>query len=270
MTTRYTVIFLISLFLPILAGCAPHHLLIERADVNHIEQRLTDWDARLDEIEHKNELGHDQLSMQQWYATNALLQTMMQEFSRLTCAPAPPVKCDGTDSDDVSAGDEVEDNRQGGHAPVLRLDDKQIIGGVEKVLIAPPGLLLTARIDTGAESASLDARNMQEFERDGVRWVRFSIMDRETGEMTEVERRIVRHVRILQSSFDEHERRPVVEFRLTLGEYSQTAEFTLSDRSHLTFPVLIGRNVLQDVMLVDVGKSHIAPPRITAPANANH
>jgi len=34
------------------------------------------------------------------------------------------------------------------------------------------------------------------------------------------------------------------------------AEFTLSDRSNLTYQALIGRNVLRDVMLIDVGKEY--------------
>ena len=34
------------------------------------------------------------------------------------------------------------------------------------------------------------------------------------------------------------------------------AEFTLADRTNLTYEVLIGRNILRDVMLVDVGKEY--------------
>jgi threonine synthase len=33
----------------------------------------------------------------------------------------------------------------------------------------------------------------------------------------------------------------------------------LSDRSHLGYQVLIGRNILKDVMVVDVSKQNIAP-----------
>ena len=36
----------------------------------------------------------------------------------------------------------------------------------------------------------------------------------------------------------------------------QVAEFTLADRTNLTYEVLIGRNILRDVMLVDVGKEY--------------
>ena len=46
---------------------------------------------------------------------------------------------------------------------------------------------------------------------------------------------------------------------IVIGRSNQTAEFTLSDRSHLGYQALIGRNVLKDVMIVDVSKKNIAP-----------
>jgi hypothetical protein len=54
---------------------------------------------------------------------------------------------------------------------------------------------------------------------------------------------------------------------VTIGHISQTAEFTLSDRSHLDYQLLIGRNILQDVMVVDVSEKDIAPYVI--PQNAD-
>jgi hypothetical protein len=135
--------------------------------------------------------------------------------------------------------------------------DKQLVGSIERVHLSPPGITLLARIDTGAESSSLDARDITEFKRDGNTWVRFRIITGEDEQSVEIERRVVRHVRILQSSATE--RRPVVRLRIAVGAHAQLAEFTLSDREHLSYPVLIGRNVLTDVMVVDVSRTHIAP-----------
>jgi hypothetical protein len=249
----------VAVLLPMLAACAPAHFLIERADVSGIEQRLDGLDDRYASLEHQQEATREQLSVEHRFSTAALMQTMVAEFAQLSCDPAPAPQCIADSGDAGSAKTGSRTART-----VLQVDDKQVIGGVEKVLLSPPGQLFEARIDTGAESASLDARNIQEFERDGNRWVRFSIVDRETDELIEIERRVVRYVRILQSLSDQPERRPVVRLRITLGDHSQTAEFTLSDRSHLSYSVLIGRNVLQDLMLVDVSRKHIAPPEIPA------
>lgn len=140
----------------------------------------------------------------------------------------------------------------------------KVVGAVENVFLSPPDMLLPARIDTGAATSSLDARDLRHFERDGKAWVRFNIVDPETGEGVEIERPIVRYVRILQSAAEESERRPVVELRFVIGSVSQSAQFTLSNRAHLEYPVLIGRNILQDVMVVDVGKTFTVQPKVNA------
>jgi hypothetical protein len=145
------------------------------------------------------------------------------------------------------------------------LAGKQLVGRREAVWIEDLQLALPARIDTGAETASLDARNIAEFERDGNAWVRFEMVHPQGDEPLTLERPVARVVRILQSTSEEAERRLVIELGIVLGDVRQLAEFTLSNRSHLDFQVLVGRNILQDLMIVDVGQSNIAPHRQTAP-----
>ena len=147
---------------------------------------------------------------------------------------------------------------------VVEQPGKLVVGRRETVWIEQLQTLLPARIDTGAETASLDARNIEEFERNGRPWVRFDILHPATGEAVNVQREVVRSVRILQSSADKPERRVVIELGIVIGDIRQQAEFTLSNRSHLDFQVLVGRNVLRDLMIVDVGRSNIAPPVLPA------
>ena len=146
---------------------------------------------------------------------------------------------------------------------------KQLVGQLEQVWLQNLHMALPARIDTGAETASLDARNIELFERDGRRWVRFEILHPDTGEPLPMERKLKRMVAIIQSNTAEAERRPVIKLGVTIGAISQTAEFTLSNRSHLDYQLLIGRNILQDVMVVDVSKKNIAPYVISESAAGN-
>lgn len=136
---------------------------------------------------------------------------------------------------------------------------KLLVGELEQVWLSNLSLALPARVDTGAETASLDARDIELFERNGRRWVRFEILHPGTGKPLLVERKLKRMVTILQSNTSEPERRPVIQLGITIGHINQTAEFTLSNRSHLDYQVLIGRNILQDVMVVDVSQKNIAP-----------
>lgn len=136
---------------------------------------------------------------------------------------------------------------------------KLVVGAVENVLLPETGFIMPARVDTGANTSSMDARDIRNFERNGDEWVRFVLVDPETGDEAELERRRTRRVRIIQSTDDDGEVRPVVEMRITLGDLTQISEFTLTDRSHMRQPMLLGRNVLLDVMLVDVSSQNLVP-----------
>lgn len=137
------------------------------------------------------------------------------------------------------------------------LENKLLIGAREQVWIADIEIALPARVDTGAQTASLDARNIHLFERDGDKWVRFDVVHPQSGSLISLERELERMTRVLQSNNDEGERRPVVKLPIAIGPMRQTAEFTLSDRAHLDYQILVGRNILRDMMLVDVSRSNL-------------
>ncbi|MEE4659520.1 MAG: RimK/LysX family protein [Halieaceae bacterium] len=140
-----------------------------------------------------------------------------------------------------------------------REPEKLVVGRREKVWVEALQLALPARIDTGAETASLDARNITLFERDGKSWVRFDIPHPNREELITLELPKVREALIAQSNTEQLERRAVVKLGIQIGTVRQLAEFTLSDRGHLDYQMLVGRNILQDVMLVDVSGKNLVP-----------
>ena len=141
-------------------------------------------------------------------------------------------------------------------------EDLPIIGSVEYVHWLKPDIQFEARIDTGAESSSLDARDIVRFERDGKRWVRFTVFDGE--EQVTLERRVKRRVLIKQQE-GLMDRRYVVRLRLQMGAINELVDVTLTDRSQMDYPLLIGRNFLTDTAIVDVSRRHtIKPPKKVA------
>jgi len=130
-----------------------------------------------------------------------------------------------------------------------------VIGGVEMVTLAQVGLAFEARIDTGAESSSLHADDIVLFERDGRRWVRFSLPVGEGLEPVTLERKLKRKVLIKQHE-GMLERRFVVRLRLQMGTINERVDVTLANRKEMTFPMLIGRNYLTDTAIVDVSRKH--------------
>jgi hypothetical protein len=149
--------------------------------------------------------------------------------------------------------------------------EKMLIGRLEKVRVSPPGQVFHARIDTGATTSSLDARNIGVFERDGSTWVHFQIQDPENKDAYyDVERPIVRWVKIIQAASEESDRRPVVNLQFQIGRIERMEEFTLEDRSHMDYQVLIGRNVLRDLMVVDVAHTFLVPLPAEKSDGINH
>lgn len=131
--------------------------------------------------------------------------------------------------------------------------DLTIIGQLEVIQLQPPGRKLVARVDTGANTSSLDARDIEMFESDGEDYVRFRLPREILGKDHEerFERPVNRFVRIIQAG-KEDERRAVIELKFKLGSVERMAEFTLTNREHLTYRALLGRNILRDFFAVDV------------------
>ncbi|MCK9512769.1 MAG: RimK/LysX family protein [Pigmentiphaga sp.] len=136
----------------------------------------------------------------------------------------------------------------------------EVAGYLEKVRIHDTDLVLTARLDTGATLSSLNALDLERFERDGKEWVRFEVMNPDDDKKRiELEYPVVRDIRIVQHSGN-HQSRPVVELTLCIGHHERKAEVTLADRSEFTYQLLVGRNHMRNALLIDPGKRYLHEP----------
>ncbi len=143
-----------------------------------------------------------------------------------------------------------------------QLPGKIVIGALEQVHLTPPDITMVARIDSGAHTSSLDARDIVVFQRDGLDWVRFVVIDRETQKTHSLERPLIRWAQIKQASSNQVQTRAVIDLEIRLAGKKQTVEFNLINRSHLAHPILVGRNVLQHGYLIDVSQKLTMPLQI--------
>ncbi|MDX5332580.1 MAG: ATP-dependent zinc protease [Gammaproteobacteria bacterium] len=141
-------------------------------------------------------------------------------------------------------------------------DNKIVLGRQEWVGFPDIGTYLKARVDSGANTSSLSAREITDFERDGEEWVRFklALADDEDDVVERVRDRwieapLLRKVRIIQAAGTDT--RPVVRLLMTLGPIRQEVEFTLNDRTDLSYPVLLGRRFMMDIADIDVSRKYI-------------
>ena len=130
--------------------------------------------------------------------------------------------------------------------------EKMTIGEVEEVVLMPWGVRLPARIDTGAATSSLDARelivknNMAEFR-----------LPKKYGSLR-LRLPVIEWQKIRSADF--RERRPVVEMTFCVGPKLIRCQVTLNDRSTVSYPLIIGRNVLKNMFVVDCMHSNCLPP----------
>jgi hypothetical protein len=134
-----------------------------------------------------------------------------------------------------------------------------VLGQIETATLDEEKISLLARIDTGAETSSLNAQKIEHYERDGKKWVRFEIPSPNKKKPIVVERKLARTVEIKRHGVAPTHR-PVVYMTITIGEIHCRCEFSLTDRSKFEFPILIGRNFLSGRALVDVSLKHAAHP----------
>ena len=141
-------------------------------------------------------------------------------------------------------------------APKKTADGKLILGEEEWVFV--PGLKETfkARVDTGATTSSISAVDIIPFERDGKDWVKFKI-EHDGIKSKELSLPVERWVNIKQSSADGSQKRAVIQAWIQLGDLKEKTEFTLADRTHLSFPLLLGRSFFRDIAVVDVGQKYV-------------
>ena len=141
-----------------------------------------------------------------------------------------------------------------------KFQGKTVLGEEEWAYVTQAKGNFKARIDSGAATSSINAVDIERFERDGKKWVRFNLTHKKDGKAQVIEAKIVRIAKITQSSKPGVEtERPVVKLHIRMGDISTHTEFSLTNRLHMEYPVLIGRTFLQDIAIVDVSASFIHP-----------
>ncbi|MCE0495395.1 ATP-dependent zinc protease family protein [Vibrio salinus] len=139
---------------------------------------------------------------------------------------------------------------------IKEVQGRLILGQKEWVSFLDLEQSYRARVDTGAATSSLNAAEQKIFIHNGKKWVRFRVRDKDRLS-EELSLPVKRWVRIKQVSNERGSRRPVIEARIRIGDRVAETEFTLADRSHLSFPILIGRSYIRNYALVDVSRSYI-------------
>lgn len=134
-----------------------------------------------------------------------------------------------------------------------------VMGWLEYIRIEPWGVKVRARLDTGANTASISAHDIELFKRNGKQWVRFMFDFSSAGKerSIQIERPVIRVGKIKQHDGLLQER-PVIHMDICLADEIRTVEFNLIDRRALNYPVLLGRKALAMRALVDPARTSLS------------
>src|SRR5690625_2860990 len=143
--------------------------------------------------------------------------------------------------------------------------EKQILGVNETVYLADFDLQLDAKMDTGATTSSLSAKEIETFEKDDDSWVRFKLAIEDAPEDT-YEFPVVRSSRIKRRAGDltsKHKKtyseRPIIKLEVVIGKKTEKIEVNLTDRSAFKYPLLVSAKALTKLkFIIDPSEEFLA------------
>lgn len=136
----------------------------------------------------------------------------------------------------------------------------KIIGRLEKIDFPEWSLFgIDAKIDTGAYTSSLHCHHIKPFSKGGKKYVQFNLLDPSHKIYNEklFQLPVYRRKKVKSSNGAIEERFIVKTNVVLLGCYLKT-ELSLTDRSEMRYPVLVGRKLLNNRFLVDVSKEYLS------------
>ena len=113
---------------------------------------------------------------------------------------------------------------------------------------------IKAKVDTGARTSALHATQIKEYDNNGKKLVSFRL--HQSNKHIDISTQLIRYLKIT-CSFGDSEIRPLIRLKIRLGERSWFTEVTLTKRTRMTYPMLIGRNTLMKKYLIHSHKSYL-------------
>lgn len=149
-----------------------------------------------------------------------------------------------------------------------KIKQKQRLGWLEYGIVKSAdrlGARVTMKLDSGAKTSSMHAEDIEIFERNGKKFVRFSFdtsYDDDEDDRFDLafERPLVREV-VIKRHKKKNQVRPVVEMQICIAGQIHKGEFSLVDRSKFNYPVLLGRRLLADFAVIDPAETFLEKPR---------
>lgn len=133
-----------------------------------------------------------------------------------------------------------------------------MLGWKESVVLSTlGGIELLAKLDTGARTSALHAVDIIYIKHRSAIWVEFDLPDIDQSRRHRFRLPLAEH-RSVKSSIGTSQIRPVIVLELGIAGQVWSTEVTLTDRSDMELPMLIGRSALKGRFVVDPARTRLA------------
>ncbi len=116
---------------------------------------------------------------------------------------------------------------------------------------------LEAKIDTGAFTSALHCKDIEIRFIDGIETLCFKLLDESHPEYSNNEYMFPTFSKkVIKSSFGESEERYIIQTLIQIAGKKINCSISLTDRTNMRYPVLIGRRTIKGKFIVDVAKKY--------------
>ena len=123
----------------------------------------------------------------------------------------------------------------------------KVVGYLEKAVILPENFPINAKMDTGARTTSINAQDIERYRTNGEDWVRFTV---DAGDCRMEFQRPLEAIQQIRRAGGGTVERLAVRLGICIAGYYKQALVNLTDRSKMSFPLLVGRRFMETGGLV--------------------
>lgn len=136
----------------------------------------------------------------------------------------------------------------------------KIIGRVDKVDFPELDLKnIDIKVDTGAYTSSIHCHEITEVEINGIKHIEFKLLDPSYPKYNDKVFKVKNYeVKSVKSSFGDTEQRYIINTIIVIFENNYPIKLSLSERSDMKFPVLLGRRFLNKQFIVDTSLKNLS------------
>jgi hypothetical protein len=147
-----------------------------------------------------------------------------------------------------------------GYLATIKNHRMKTIGRIDKADFPELNLEdIKVKVDTGAYTSSVHSHHIKEIELNGEKLIEFKLLDPSHPEYEDKKFKTKNYkVKSIKSSFGQIEQRYIIETKIVLFAQEYPIKLSLSERSDMKFPILLGRRFLNKQFIVNTALKNIS------------